>query len=787
MKIDKILRTIVVAGIFAIPAVVPFIVSSSLFFPFITGKNFTFRIITEIIFAAWLLLALRHHEYRPKFSWIGGAVAVFMGILLLADIFAENPGKAFWSNFERMEGFVSLFHMAMYFVVAGSTLLTEKIWDWFWHLPIASAIGLFLYGMLQLKGELVINQGGVRLDGTLGNATYLAGFLVFAIFLSLFFASRREIGRLHMIVTSWVIGSGIFIFYHVYPYFGKMVEASRQSASTDNISFFYGDWSRGLFYVALIILAAGLYVIYKHPKWGVEKSKITASSLYVITALILFMPLYNTATRGAMLGLIGGLLLTALIIIVWGKGALMFRKIAIGGAVLIVLSAGVFFIFKDSDFVKNNETLGRLTSISTKSGDAQARFMVWNMARQGVKERPILGWGQEGFNYVFNKYYNPNMYLREQWFDRTHNIVFDWLISAGILGLLGYLSLIVFAVVYVVGKAPRFFAKKMTEPTHPFSVTEKALLIGMISAYFFQNLFVFDNVVSYIMLFSLLAYLHSRSAKPIHGFEKAEAVSSPDIARFYAPIMIVVLVAVMWFVNVKSIMAADNLINALQTQPGGVMQNLEYFQSALGQSVIGTQEIREQLVQAAANLVSSTEASITADTKSAFVALASAEMEKQIKETPNDARVRIFLGSFYSIINNAEAAIREMEEALKLSPNKQVIKASLANVYLRIGNAGKAAELMKSAYESAPQFTDLAVGYTVSLIYAQMDKEAESMIKSFMDEGKPIDGKIIQAYLAVGQNSKAINLIRKIIDKNPEFKTDGEALIKDIQAGKYSN
>jgi len=137
MKIDKILRTIVVAGIFAIPAVVPFIVSSSLFFPFITGKNFTFRIITEIIFAAWLLLALRHHEYRPKFSWIGGAVAVFMGILLLADIFAENPGKAFWSNFERMEGFVSLFHMAMYFVVAGSTLLTEKIWDWFWHLPIA--------------------------------------------------------------------------------------------------------------------------------------------------------------------------------------------------------------------------------------------------------------------------------------------------------------------------------------------------------------------------------------------------------------------------------------------------------------------------------------------------------------------------------------------------------------------------------------------------------------------------------------------------------------------------
>src|SRR3989338_7504632 len=37
-----------------------------LLFPFITGKNFAFRIIIEIIFASWILLALLEPKYRPK-------------------------------------------------------------------------------------------------------------------------------------------------------------------------------------------------------------------------------------------------------------------------------------------------------------------------------------------------------------------------------------------------------------------------------------------------------------------------------------------------------------------------------------------------------------------------------------------------------------------------------------------------------------------------------------------------------------------------------------------------
>ena len=57
MTIEKILRWVVIGGVFALPFIV-LIVSSSLFFPYITGKNLYFRGIVEVITGAWLALAL---------------------------------------------------------------------------------------------------------------------------------------------------------------------------------------------------------------------------------------------------------------------------------------------------------------------------------------------------------------------------------------------------------------------------------------------------------------------------------------------------------------------------------------------------------------------------------------------------------------------------------------------------------------------------------------------------------------------------------------------------------
>jgi len=196
---SQTLRRIVFIGLFLLPFI-PFLVSSSFFFPFITTKAFAFRIIIEIIFAAWMLLALLDAEYRPKKSLILYAVLAFLVVIGLADLLGVSPLKSFWSNFERMEGYVTLLHLGMFFVVISSVFSAEggsasggkeTMWKRWWNVSLTASFLMVLYSVLQLIGLKTINQGGVRVDGTLGNAIYLAVYMLFHIFIASLFMWRE--------------------------------------------------------------------------------------------------------------------------------------------------------------------------------------------------------------------------------------------------------------------------------------------------------------------------------------------------------------------------------------------------------------------------------------------------------------------------------------------------------------------------------------------------------------------------------------------------------------------
>ena len=187
------LRYIILAGIFAVPFV-PFVVAGSLFFPFITGKASVFSIIVEIFFACYLVLAVRDENYRPKFNWLLGSVFVFLLVMGVADIFAVNSYKAFWSNYERMEGYITLLHLGALFLVMGSVLKTQEIWNKLLATSLGASTIMAIYSFFQLAGKININQGTVRVDGTLGNAAYLGIYMVFHIFFaSLLFVRSKSL------------------------------------------------------------------------------------------------------------------------------------------------------------------------------------------------------------------------------------------------------------------------------------------------------------------------------------------------------------------------------------------------------------------------------------------------------------------------------------------------------------------------------------------------------------------------------------------------------------------
>ncbi|HVY54659.1 MAG TPA: O-antigen ligase family protein, partial [Thermodesulfobacteriota bacterium] len=402
MTLNTILKKTAIATIFSV-FIIPFIVPGDMFFPFITGKGFLFRVLVEIGFAAWLLLSLRDASVRPRKSWVLWAFGAFVAVIGIADIFGVNPWKSFWSNFERMEGYITILHIFLYFIVASSVLATEKLWKRFLEWSVWSSLAMSLYGFLQLSGVFQINQGGVRVDGTFGNATYLAIYAVFNIFFALILINRDK--------ELW--------------------------------------------------------------------KKIS----YGVIAFLDFIILYHTATRGSILGLLGGLLLSGLLIAIFDKGERKIRIAAasiVGAVILLVIG---FIGVRHASFVANSPVLSRFASISWVDTQTQARAYIWPMAIKGWEEKPVLGWGQENFNYIFNANYDPRMYSQEQWFDHAHNTVLDWLVAGGLLGLLAYLSLFVTAVWLLWKKSP------------DVSFTEKALFTGLGAAYFFHNLFVFDNLV----------------------------------------------------------------------------------------------------------------------------------------------------------------------------------------------------------------------------------------------------------------------------------------------------
>src|SRR3989344_3832908 len=141
--LNKLLKWTVYAGVFILPFFI-FFVSDSLYFPFITVKNFAFRIIVEVILASWLILALRDGDYRPKKTWVMWSVLGFMLVAILATVFGEAPYRSFWSNYERMDGLVNLLHVGAYFLIAAS-VMNRKIWHWWMKTSMSASVIMGIY------------------------------------------------------------------------------------------------------------------------------------------------------------------------------------------------------------------------------------------------------------------------------------------------------------------------------------------------------------------------------------------------------------------------------------------------------------------------------------------------------------------------------------------------------------------------------------------------------------------------------------------------------------------
>ncbi len=676
---------------------VPFIVASggsfpNLFFPFITGKNFVFRILVELAFVLYVLLALKEPKYRPRASLIMWAAVLFVGWMAIATLTSVDPLKSFWSNFERMEGYVGLVHLFVWFVITGALLTADNLWERFLNTSVALAAAQGIWALMQVTGLATIStQSGARADTTFGNATYLAVYLLINFFLTLFLLVRRK----H--------GAGMQVYY-------------------------------------------GLALVLQ------------------------FMGLYYTETRGALLGLIGGLLVAALYVALFAREReyRVVRRVAIGGLTAIVLVAGLFFAVKDTSFVKHSNTLARLASISLTDKTTQSRFLIWGMAFKGFEEKPIVGWGQENFSYVFNKYYNPEMYAQEAWFDRAHNQFLDWLIAGGLPAFVLYIALYGLAV----------WAAWRSALSKP----EKAVLIGLFAGYIFNNLLVFDNLVSAMYFFMLLAYAHSLSKKELPSRVWLSKPLGDHALAVAAPVVGVVVLVGAWALNAPGLARASMLLDALQTQEAGLnaagavvgvpkdpKKNLASFEAALGDTAwpgnpMGYQEAVEQFMQFAANAAGSS--SIDPATKQNIFMAAAAAIQDLMQKRPGDARLELFAATFLGSYGQNQEALAHLQLALKDSPGKQQLLIQIGGTQLGMGDTQAALTTFKQAFDETPGYDTGRLYYAAALYYAGNTAQGDALLKERYNTTVVDDEQLLQLYMRLKLYDRAIAIWQLRVSKN---------------------
>lgn len=603
------LRWVLLGALFIIPFL-PLYVDGSLFFPFISSKGFAFRILVEIAAAAWLVLAISDRAYRPKFSWTLLVYGLLVLWMFLANLVAVNPDKAFWSNFERMDGWVTLVHAFVFFVVLSSTLSVEKRWRTWWLTVLAASVLVVGHGFLQIlcagqecARNFPIHQGAVRVDANIGNAAYLAAYLLFTIAISV---------------------------------------------------------------------------------WQAIVSKSTLRYLLLVLAALQTIILFFTATRGAILGFVVASGVASLLWL-WGAGKGARRTGYIALLAVAVLVTG-FLLVKDTEFVRQDPILGRIASISLEA--AETRLTLWGMALESVAERPLVGWGQEGYLFVFSEYYKPSLFGQEPWFDRAHNVYIDWLVAGGVPALLLFLALLLTAA---------FALYRSSLPR-----VERVMLIAALAAYAFQALVVFDNLMTYFLLAAVLAAAHEAGGRPVKELDQRKEIKGMMLSGVVLPVVAVALAVVIWTVNVNHLMAGKALIRAATANDAEV--SLGAFKEALSRNSFATQEIREQLIAYAVNVAR--QPNVPDSVKQEAVTLALSEMEQQAQKTPRDTRVLLQYAQGLASLGDFANALIEIEKAEAFSPNRQLLLIQKGMVLWQAGQKEAAREAFDTAYTLSPEHPD---------------------------------------------------------------------------------
>ncbi|MFH0906921.1 MAG: tetratricopeptide repeat protein [bacterium] len=542
----------------------------------------------------------------------------------------------------------------------------------------------------------------------------------------------------------------------------------------------------------------------------VNKKEWAWQIFFGLTFLFETYIIFQTETRGAILGFFGGLLLLAVLAVIFSKN----KKLRIGFVglflILIIFASTVWFC-KDQEWVVNNGAFYRLTTISFDSVTVQSRILGWQAALKGWKDRFFLGYGYENYNIAYNKYF-PSLVFQDVgsrvWFDRAHNIILDQAVPGGIFGLLSYLSILGFA--FWISWSFLWKSWKKTssnQENKPFFSLKNdytqigfIVLIVLLAGYFIQNLFVFDTLGTYILFYSILgflAYLSTSNHLDEQANNQDENIQN-QIKTNTQPRTFLIIVLVLFFVcglyvfNLKPSWANAVSVDAMKYSYYDMYrESMIEFRKALSYNTNQSPEIRHTLISTVIGAYQS--GKLTQKENIDNFDFAIKETEKNLQEFPWNARHYVFAMTLY----NAAAKLNPIyydkvidlgEQALILSPTRPQLYYSIGQAKASQGKYEEAIQDFKKAVELNPEVIESHWNLAAVYIINRQDELAEQEFAQMREMGLDyysVDNlkRLVNPYLNRGDFNKLAWLYEEMIKiepNNPDFYAKLAACYKEI-------
>lgn len=659
----------------------------------------------------------------------------------------------------------------------------RKKWNW----PILSVSAYV--GFSFISSLLAVNPYG-SFFGTVGGSN---GFFIllhfWAMFIVMVSVFRQEAFWRHFLQINVIVGSVIALF----SLYQKFIKDTLAMGTFGNQGHLSG-------YLLFIIFLSAFLFFSDEKRWG----KIVWAAAAVLGVATLFL---TTTIRGSQLGFFVGLIAIGTVYFLAHRKK-MVRKITAVSIATIILIGLILSVSLISS--------GKIYKYFERSNTIKTRIISWKIGWEGFLEKPIFGYGLENYYIVFEKHFNPAYYQNnpggqstEYAFALPHNKFVEAAVLGGMFGFISYISLFagIFFLLY------RKFLK-----THDFSYLA---IFGMWISYLVHLFFLFDNIASFFMLFSLLAFTQSVLYKQEEG-ESERMDIDPKMAYFLFAVIIFGMFLALNYFSFQPARADRYAFNALvKSRIGKYDAAIDSADKLTGKNVFYIrQEILFQLGrEAEINLVFTDKIN---DAQKKYVEELIIRKEEILKTDPthlyhnlNLSRLYFILGKFdqenYRKSNELlqkmmDAGSRRMEvymfageNYVALGQNDKAIELGekglafdltygfadyrLAVIYRKIGNLDKAIHYIDEAIKNG-YYEKHFYSFYADVAYAKKDYDRAIIAFSKLAKLSPDDpqalANLAMVYFEKKDYAKSRETAESLIKKFPKLKTQIQPFLDKI-------